>query len=234
MEIIAHRGASAYALENSREAFELALRMGADRIEFDVRTTRDGVPVVIHDPSLDRVSTGHGLISEITFSELAEVRLKNGEPILTLAEAISLFKCPLYVDFKEEQGGEMIIKVIQRIRAEGIIIGAAHPEILHRIRRLAPRIPTSLLVHGIGEEVVDMAKDAGAEFVHFCWERYSKPTALLSAKFLDKAKKAGLKVILWHEERPEELRRIIRLRDVFGVCTDMPDLARRIFGRTLA
>lgn len=59
--IWAHRGASAYAPENTLEAIELALRMGADGIELDVHRTRDGKLVVIHDETVDRTSNGSGL-----------------------------------------------------------------------------------------------------------------------------------------------------------------------------
>jgi len=58
MEIIAHRGAAAYELENSRAAIELARRQGADRVELDARATKDGRPVVLHDAFLERTTTG--------------------------------------------------------------------------------------------------------------------------------------------------------------------------------
>ena len=68
--IYAHRGASAYAPENTLVAFDLAAQMGADGVELDVHFTKDGKVVVIHDPTLDRTSNGQGAILDYTYDEL--------------------------------------------------------------------------------------------------------------------------------------------------------------------
>src|SRR5881397_2525073 len=68
--VIAHRGNRVRAPENTLLAFRQAVEIGADAIEFDVRLTRDGVPVVIHDADLDRTTNGHGLVESYTFDEL--------------------------------------------------------------------------------------------------------------------------------------------------------------------
>ena len=60
-EIFAHRGASGYAPENTMDAFKLAVKQGAEGIELDVQLSKDGIPVVIHDETIDRVTNGHGL-----------------------------------------------------------------------------------------------------------------------------------------------------------------------------
>ena len=76
--IWAHRGASAYAPENTLEAIELALRMGADGIELDVHRTRDGKLVVIHDETVDRTSNGSGYVKDMTCAELKKLDFSNG------------------------------------------------------------------------------------------------------------------------------------------------------------
>ena len=73
MKVWAHRGAAAYAPENTLEAFELAIKMGADGVELDVHLSRDGEIVVAHDERVDRVSNGRGLIQEMTLSEIKEL-----------------------------------------------------------------------------------------------------------------------------------------------------------------
>ena len=70
--IIAHRGASGYAPENTMDAFELAAKMGADGIELDVHLSADGEVMVIHDEKIDRTSNGQGLVTEYTLAELKE------------------------------------------------------------------------------------------------------------------------------------------------------------------
>ena len=94
--VIAHRGASMYAPENTLAAFELAIEMGADAIELDTMLTADGIPIVIHDHSLDRTTDGIGSVSSKTVAELKlldagsafDIRFA-GERIPTLEEVFS-------------------------------------------------------------------------------------------------------------------------------------------------
>ena len=76
-KIFAHRGASAYAPENTMEAFELAAKQGADGIELDVHVTKDGEVVVTHDEKIDRVSNGRGFIKDMTLRELKRLSFHN-------------------------------------------------------------------------------------------------------------------------------------------------------------
>ena len=72
-EVFAHRGASGYAPENTLEAFLLAIEQGADGIELDVQLSKDGVPVVIHDETVDRVTGQSGFVKDFTLQELKEM-----------------------------------------------------------------------------------------------------------------------------------------------------------------
>ena len=97
-KIFGHRGASAYAPENTLPAFELAERLGADGIELDVQMTRDGECVVIHDERIERTGTGEGYIRDYTLEELRAFSFHNrmeeyrGVKIPTLQEALELVK----------------------------------------------------------------------------------------------------------------------------------------------
>src|SRR5919204_389354 len=115
--VVAHRGASAGAPENTADAFELAIRHGADALELDVRLSADGVPVVIHDATLDRTTDGQGPVSGRTAAELqrldAGARFTRdggrtfpfrgqGSRIPTLADVLRAFpEVPLLVEIKE-------------------------------------------------------------------------------------------------------------------------------------
>ena len=72
-KVIAHRGASGYAPENTLEAFVLAVSQKVDGIELDVQLTRDGVPVVIHDETIDRVTSKTGYVKDYTLKELKKL-----------------------------------------------------------------------------------------------------------------------------------------------------------------
>src|SRR5690606_32393472 len=90
--VVAHRGASAARPEHTLAAYELALEEGADGLECDVRLTRDGHLVCVHDRTVDRTSSGTGLVSELTLAELKELDFGDGSPagVLTLSELIGL------------------------------------------------------------------------------------------------------------------------------------------------
>jgi len=227
MEVIAHRGASGYVLENSRRALELAWRQGADRVEIDVRATRDGKLLVLHDPTLNRTTTGQGQVAEHTWEELSEVRLKNGEPLLPLEEALDLLggRVQVYLDVKDPRAAPRVAGQVQNL--DGVIVGSTEPDTLSQVKAQVPKAVTSLLVREL-DDPVGKAVRAGADYVHLCWERLSDPVARVSTTLIQEAKAAGLGVILWHEERPSVLKRIGRLSGVYGVCTNVPDRARRI------
>ena len=97
-KVWAHRGASGYRPENTLEAFELAIRQGADGIELDVHTSADGELIVMHDENVDRVTDGTGLIKDMTLAQLKELKVSTpAEPsgiyhIPTLAEVLELMR----------------------------------------------------------------------------------------------------------------------------------------------
>ena len=84
-KVWAHRGASGYRPENTLEAFELAIRQGADGIELDVHTSADGELIVMHDENVDRVTDGTGLIKDMTLAQLKELKVGNSNSFLLSA-----------------------------------------------------------------------------------------------------------------------------------------------------
>ena len=92
VQIIAHRGGAALAPENTEEAFRNAARVGADWIEFDVHRTSDGVLVIMHDDTVNRMTNGDGFIKDMTWEQISALRLVNDQRVMTLEEVISLAK----------------------------------------------------------------------------------------------------------------------------------------------
>jgi glycerophosphoryl diester phosphodiesterase len=126
--VIAHRGASAEAPENTLPAFELATRQGADAFELDVRLTADGAPVVCHDATLERTTDGTGLLQTRTLAELRGVNAgarfsldggvtfpfqDAGARIPTLGEVLWAFpRMPLLIEIKEPEAQEPVRRVL--------------------------------------------------------------------------------------------------------------------------
>ncbi|HIE28510.1 TPA: glycerophosphodiester phosphodiesterase [Candidatus Poribacteria bacterium] len=223
---IAHRGASGYEPENTIRAFEKAIELGADMVELDVHLSRDGRLIVMHNASVDKTTDGSGYIKDLTLQELKTFDAGKGEQIPTLQEAIDCVKgrCGLYIELKGEYTERPVVELIrENAMQNAVIIASFDRNKVRQVKELAPELVTSVLVDDKDADWVAIAKDAKADCIHFCWERYRSPHKLLTDEVMNKASANGLRVIIWHEERPEEIREIIK-RDIYGICSNLPDL----------
>jgi len=124
IDVIAHRGASAYAPENTLAAFKKAQEMGADWFELDCQLSKDQEVVIMHDETVDRTTNGHGNIRDLTLYELKQLDAGSwkgpefaGERIPTLAQCLDLakFKIGVYIELKSiDDDSELLAQVIQR------------------------------------------------------------------------------------------------------------------------
>jgi glycerophosphoryl diester phosphodiesterase len=225
--IIAHRGASDHEPENTLRAFRRAIELGADKVELDVRLSRDGHVVVIHDQDVSRTTDGSGDVARLTLEELRHFDAGKGERIPTLHEVIDLVRCRcgLYIELKGAGTPAATIDVLRANRFEAeTILGSFEKRLIVESKRLAQEIPTSLLVGSRVEDPVAEALAAGAAYVHLCWERRSdNPATFLTPALLARIRAHGLGIILWHEERPDVINGLRGL-PVDGVCSNRPEL----------
>lgn len=236
---IAHRGASAYEPGNTLRAFERAIEMGATMIELDVHLSQDGHPVIIHDADLSRIANGNGRIRDMSLEQIKSFDVGQGERIPTLFEAIELARgrAELYIELKGQRTPEPVVRMLQATSfTDQVIVGSFYPWLPQRVKFLAPTIRTSVLV---GQEnrqedadkkhpFVEWALAVEANYVHLCWENASPtPHELLTPGMLAGIRQCDLGIILWHEERPSELRELVRF-NVDGVCTNTPDVLSAI------
>ncbi|MCJ7824791.1 MAG: hypothetical protein MUP44_07820, partial [Anaerolineales bacterium] len=159
--VIAHRGASAIAPENTLSAFRKAEELGADAIEFDVKLSRDGVPIILHDMTLERTTDGEGEVKNLTFTELQRLDAGSkfspvftGERIPTLRQLLDEFKDRLLLNIEltnyNALSDSLPLEVIRNLHetnlAESILVSSFNPIALSRIQKLDPRIRTALLI----------------------------------------------------------------------------------------
>lgn len=224
---IAHRGASDLEPENTLRAFKAAVDLGADVIEVDVHLSKDGQPVIIHEATLERTTNGSGYVKDKTVLELKDLDAGQGERIPTLQEAIDFARgrCGLYIELKAPGTPDPVVETICANGFEGeVIISSFDHALLKEVKELAPEMPTSVLVRQTNGDFVGMARAAGADYVHFCWEGQSPtPHKLLSPELVAEIHEQGLGIIIWHEERPEEIREIIKY-PIQGICSNRPEL----------
>jgi glycerophosphoryl diester phosphodiesterase len=159
--VIAHRGASIEAPENTLLAFARALELGVDGIELDVQVTRDGIPVVFHDYTLTRLTGTRGRLADRTWAELRSLRVR-GEPIPTLAEALSLTRkrCILQIEIKKGAPVAPILAAIRKTAStKYVILASFEPDILRQAATLAPKLPRMLIADKPNRFYTKNAKD---------------------------------------------------------------------------
>lgn len=244
--VLAHQGASGHAPSNTREAFQLAVEMGADAFETDVHMTRDGHVVLSHDATVDRLTNGTGLIRNMTLAELKGIDFGyrfttdggqtfpyrgKGVTIPTLVEVLTTFPTMrVNMDIKQltPPMETALAETIKSCRAEDrTLVTSFHSRTMNRWRRYAPaRIATSANIR---------------EMVKFvcCWrsgmQRLYTPhvdafqvpmqqygVRVVTPKMLQIAHGHGVKVHVWTINEEPVIRRLLEW-GVDGICSDYPD-----------
>ena len=141
----------------------------------------------------------------------------------------------LYIELKGQQTPASVVSTLKaKDFIDQAIVGSFYPWLPQKAKFLEPALRTSALVSWRDRQTdfVDWALAVDADYVHLCWENGSPtPHQLVSADFVTSIRKQGLEIVLWHEERPEELVELVKL-DVYGICTNTPDILTSILGRS--
>lgn len=149
--VIAHRGASAEAPENTLAAFRRALAIGVDGIELDVQLSRDGVPVVFHDARLRRLTGVSGRVQQKTWRELSTLQVNGRAAFPRLTEVLRLTRSRAVVQI-ELKAGAAVAPVVRAVRAahamQWVIFASFAPDLVRDARRLAPTVPRMLISAG--------------------------------------------------------------------------------------
>ncbi|MFO7663549.1 MAG: glycerophosphodiester phosphodiesterase family protein [Chloroflexota bacterium] len=225
--IIGHRGASADAPENTLAAFALALEQGADGIEFDVRLCADGVPVVIHDDTVDRTSDGTGRVIDLTLDELKQLAIDQTHAIPMLDDVFETFgRAPLYnVELKAGGGvgdNGLAAAVVARIAAhrlgDRVLVSSFNPFVLRRARRLLPTtVPVGLLRERAWLRAGHALVRAQADHPDH---------TLVDEALMGWARDRNLRINVWTVDDPAEAQRMTRL-GVHAIITNKPSLIRK-------
>jgi glycerophosphoryl diester phosphodiesterase len=233
--VIAHRGDSAHRPENTLASFAGALEVGAALVELDVQLTADGHVIVIHDPTLDRTTTGRGDVRRMTLAEVRAVSAGYpdrfgsayaGERVPTLGEALALLRdrARLLVEIKTESvtddaEGGLEARVAEEIRRAGLSDQAALISFDHRaivrLQALAPEITRGRLFgRTTVDEVLAHAREAGCGLV-------MPHKSQLTDALAERVHAAGLKLATWVVDEPEELKALARY-GLYGVGSNRP------------
>ncbi len=235
--VVGHRGAMGHRPENTIASFEHALELGADWIELDVHLTRDGALAVIHDESLERTTTGHGLVKDHTLDELQQLDAGAwfspgyaGQHLPTLDEVlewarrrqtivdIEIKNAPIYYAGIEEA----VVKALDsQNMAEQVIVISFDHRAVQRVKSLDARIATGVLYAGRPADAgVGLARQADADALLPHW-------AYVTSEDVRMAHAAGLAVAPWATSNPEVLTNLLQA-GVDAIGTNHPEVLRHI------
>ncbi|MDX2113114.1 MAG: glycerophosphodiester phosphodiesterase family protein [Alphaproteobacteria bacterium] len=222
---IAHRGASGHAPENTMLAFNKALEMGANALEFDVRICASGEAVVIHDETLDRTTNGTGFVFETSLTNLKHLDAGHGESIPLLAEVIRTFasKATLFIEIKDERAIDEVIALIdeqaaQRVPYHQMPLIGFDPNWLIAAKAKQPELligATPDDTQPIANGYINWAKQQGFSSVnpHHRW---------LNAEVMAELRMHGLQTYPWTVNEPNDIAQLKAL-GVDGIISDYPD-----------
>jgi glycerophosphoryl diester phosphodiesterase len=222
--IVAHRGLHARHPENSLAAFAAAWRKGILWCECDVHLSADGVPVVIHDKTLDRMTTGRGPVAARTWEQLSRLRLlgRNGKPtdqgIPTLAAALRAPRgCRMMVETKPRLG-RRILPIARMVLAKRGLLHSFHASDIELARRvLGPRLTCAVLA----DKVVKVDPSVGRLHVDY---------RALDKRTLQRLQASDVSVGVWTVNRSDQIRKLARW-GVWEITTNRPLVARKIVQR---
>lgn len=215
---VGHRGAKAYATENTIGSFEKAIDMGANAIELDVRISGDGQLLVSHDDNLKKVFGKDVSIKDTTLKELKSL---TEERIISLEEALHFLGSKvskILVELKEAGYEKEVLDLIKKERLEDrIIVVSFLEEVLSRVRKLNEKIETGL-VYAKFKKPIDAALKLKAQYLVPLYR-------FVHRRDIAKAHKSSLKVIVWTVNNKKDAEEFIA-KDVDGIATDKPDIFR--------
>jgi len=245
--VYAHRGGAALRPENTLEAFDHGIALGADGIELDVHLSRDGVVVVHHDDTLDRTTNACGPVRAYTADELARMDAGHrfrppgadgmfpfrgrGIGVPTLRSVLERYRDARFIIELKVNAPELAYRAIDEIRRAGAVeraaLGSFGWRVLHAARRYEPRLPT-----GAAREETRWAlyrSWVGWPLGRTSYREFQVPersgrTTIVTPEFVAHAHRAGVPVKIWTVDDPADMRRFIEW-GADALISDRPDLA---------
>jgi glycerophosphoryl diester phosphodiesterase len=232
--IIAHRGAPSLARENTIEAFQKAIEIGVDMVEFDVRRAKDQVLIVHHDKLIQGKA-----VKELTYDEISGMTTKQGFSVPTFEEVL---KCTsgeikLDVEIKEEGYEKEVVQLVSKyFKKDQFVITSFYDPCIKRIKDNHPDVKAGLILgmskteHPIRTRIseffpVRRCREAKADFLVPHWR-------LLWFGFLDRAKRENKPVFVWTVNAQRKIWNMLHDDRIDAIITDKPDLALSLRKKT--
>lgn len=238
---VAHRGFSSIAPENTMAAFHMAMeRPEVQWIELDVQLSRDGVPVVIHDFTLERTTNGKGWVKDTDWSALKMLdagswKGKNytGERIPSLSEVLDRLCGRVRLNIELKTQGDMypglpaavIYEIRKRHMQNDVVITSFEPSALVEVKKLAPELQTGLIIDAKPEDLLTVLKQMHCSFLSLGYTNVDKT-------LMHQMNTAGIRVMAWTVDDKANMRKLAATDPDVMICTNRPDVWEDAFQET--
>ena len=214
---IGHRGAKGYVAENTLASFEQALKLGCDGIELDIQLSKDNIPVVIHDKTLNRTTSKKGEVSDFNFLELSNLGISSLEEILTFVDK----ECFVNIEIKNPKATNPVVEIVSRfIQNKNWKINLFHiSSFSFEVLRKAKSLNSDILIGVLTEDSIAEALKFAIEIKAYSINPNFK---LLNLDNVSEIKKHNFKIFPFTVNLPEELIFVKNLL-VDGIISDFPD-----------
>jgi glycerophosphoryl diester phosphodiesterase len=217
---IGHRGAAGHVLENTLGSIEKAIELGVDFVEVDVRKTKDGKLIIMHDATVDRTTTGKGTIAAMTLEKVKRLKALDGQTIPTLDEVLAL--CDKHVGLMLELKAKGVADdIVQVVSASGfsspVIYASFHHKDLARVRQC---LPSATIMPLLSRGPIDLSIPAklSAHHVGIRFDRVVKPA-------VESLHTAGVQVFVFTVNDVDDIAHMTDIA-VDGIISDMPEAFR--------
>lgn len=241
--VLGHRGASAYAPDNTAASFNMAIDMGADGVETDVHLTKDGVPVIQHNYRIDRNSNGHGYVDELTYEELRQFDFGSwkgeqfkGEKIMTLDEFLDLADKRMRfvnVELKEprKKPSDLAKKTVEAIVAhkmlDRVLLSSFDHEMLKQAQQLCPEMLTGALYDEdeVDQKNINEILEDAPKYVAELGCDFANPDAMYAVEdgLVERFAEKGIGVAVWTVDKPY-VAKILARQGIKCIITNKPDI----------
>jgi glycerophosphoryl diester phosphodiesterase len=223
VKVYGHRGAPAAFPENTLAGFRHALELGVEGIELDVHLSRDGVPVVIHDETVDRTTNGTGAVAAFTVEELRALDAGNGEYVPTLAEVLDLVGDRMHVDIevKANVAGEAVLKEVSG-RDLRWLISSFDWDVLRFVRNVDKEADLWVLSVAASDEALEVVEEIGAGALAL-WDK------AIDEDIVQMLDDRGVPFWPWTVNDVDRAGQLVRW-GATGICTDDPGTMADAFG----
>jgi glycerophosphoryl diester phosphodiesterase len=215
---IGHRGARAHEPENTLRSFKLAIELGVDAIEVDVRKTKDNQLVVVHNADVNKTTNGTGSVNELTLRQIKNFVTDKGEKIPTFEEVLDSVgtQVKIFVELKEKGIEKEALKLINKKGLmENVVIISFLEDVLRNLRKINKKVDIGL-IYVRHKNPINLALELKAKYLLPLYR-------FTHTKNVNKAHEKGLKVIVWTINNKEEAKEY-KKKGVDGIATDKPEI----------